>query len=573
MVFNPKLYSYSLFTALATLILIAAGGLVTSTGSGLSVPDWPLSYGGFFPPMIGGIRFEHSHRMIAATVGFLTFGLSVWVWRTQTRRFMKVLALTASLAIVAQAILGGMTVKYLLPKPISVSHACLGQAFFVLVCLISLFLSKQWKESSKTVSEKALGFTHLAWTLAAFSYCQLIAGAVVRHTGGKGLVVHLFLALFIFLHVIFLNEKMFRDRVIQRLFLTQVIWLDGLVICQIFLGLGAYFFKYAMEKGSVPGASEVLFTTAHQTCGALILANFFTLGFRAKRLLTPDPTKGMSSEYLELVKVRLTLTALIATFAGFFLASGARVDTARLLHTLLGAFLIGGGGNALNQYFERDIDRKMRRTEKRPLPSERLSPRNALVFGSLLVAAGIAEMLLFVSGLSALIGFTIFFSYVFIYTPLKRVTILNTYAGAVPGALPFVLGWVCGGGPLDATALALFLILFIWQLPHFYAIAWVYRDDYKNGGLKMLPERDPSGSDTAFQILFYSCLLLAASLLPVLVGLSGKLYLIAASIGGLALVALAADLFKRGLSRARRFISVSILYIFIILISLVADKI
>ena len=571
--FNSKLYAYSYVTAAATLVLIAAGGLVTSTGSGLSVPDWPLSYGQFFPPMIGGIRYEHSHRLIAASVGCLTFILSALLWRTETRRFMKVLALSASMVILLQAILGGLTVKYLLPKPISVSHACLGQSFFVLLCLISLFLSGEWRLPPKIVSGVATPFIRLAWTTAAFSYFQLVAGAVVRHTGGRGLIIHFFLAFFIVLHAIFLNQKMFKAPAVQRVFLSQIIWLDGLLVVQLFMGLGAYFFKYALEKGAVPGVPEILFTTVHQTCGALILANLFVLSFRASRFLVPDPVNPAHSEYLELVKVRLTLMALLATFAGFYLGSPGHMDLAKLLHTLLGAFMIGGGGNALNQFFERDIDLKMRRTKTRPLPSKKMTPKNVLVFGSLLVAAGIAEMLFFVSSLSAVVGFIIFFGYVFVYTPLKRITVLNTYAGAVPGALPLMLGWVSGGGSLGPEALSLFLILFLWQLPHFYAIAWVHREDYRNGGLKMLPERDASGRDTAFQILFFSILLVAASLLPFWLGLSGKVYLIAASVAGITLVMLAADLFRRNLSEARSFIYAALLYLLVILSFLVADKI
>ncbi len=521
--------------------------------------------------MIGGIRFEHSHRMIAATVGFLTFGLTVWILREEKRHFMKVLAACASFAVLLQAILGGLTVKYLLPKPISIGHACLGQTFFCLVCALVLFLSKEWLSPVKISSKTAFHFTRLSWTTFGFAYCQLVAGAIVRHTHGQLLVAHIFIALLILIHAVFLNIKLFSDNSIQKKFLPQLLAIDGLLFLQLFLGLGAYTFKYALEKQALPTVLEVLFTTAHQTTGALILANLLVLSLRATKLLQSENSKS-SSEYLDLIKPRVTLTALWTACCGYILASPQPFNATKFLHMLLGAFLVGAGGNALNQFHEREIDQKMTRTQERPLPSRKMEPENALIFGWLLSLSGIVEIGVFVSIYAAFIALGIFLSYVYIYTPLKKVTALNTYVGAVPGALPVLLGWVGAAGSIDAKAISLFMLLFIWQLPHFFAIAWVYREDYKKGGLQMLSRDDKSGQKTSFQILFFSFLLLLASLLPFHLELAGSLYLFAALAGGGILVVMAYNLRKIKLVHASRFVGASIIYILVIFTLLIVDK-
>jgi len=567
---QSRLFLYSAFTASATLVLILAGGLVTSTGSGLSVPDWPLSYGKFFPPMIGGIRFEHTHRLIAAFVGFCTFGLSVGLWVSEKRPFMRVLAVAASLAVITQAILGGITVKFLLPTPVSVAHACLGQSFFVLLCLVTLFLSREWKGAASEYSDSAGAFFRLCCTTAAFVYAQLIAGAVVRHTQGRGLLVHFFIAFFIVVHVFFLNYKIALDKGLVKRFLGQVALLDSLIVCQLFLGLGTYLLKFMIDKAAQPRTSEVFFATAHQTIGALILANLFVLCFRVRRLF--NGKTGSSTEFLELMKPRITFAALATTLAGYLLATNAPIEPSKLLNMLLGAFLVGGGGNALNQYFEHQIDGRMPRTAQRPLPSRRLEPSHALWFGAIVSALGVLELFIFVSPMAGFIGILIFVSYVFAYTPLKRVTPLNTYVGAVSGALPLVLGWAARGGSLGVQALSLFLLLFIWQLPHFYAIAWAYKNDYNLGGLCMMPARDEKGIETGIQIVLFSILLFVASLLPYFVGVSGSIYLAIAVLSGAAFVILAIDLMRQRLSYAKQFMTASIFYLFVLIISLVADK-
>ncbi len=570
---NKNLIRYHAFVATATLILIMAGGLVTSTGSGLSVPDWPLSYGGLFPPMVGGIRFEHSHRVIAGFVGLCTLALSVAIQCLEKRRWVRVLGWVASLAVLAQAILGGITVIYLLPTAISVAHACLAQSFFSLIACLTLFQSREWLEGKKLQSPSAKSFQRLVITTACFAFLQLVAGAVVRHTGGYGLSYHLFGAFLVFIHALFVLIKSSKDDATRALFQSQSLLLFGLVLFQLFLGLGSFVFKYYVEKQVLPTEGEILFTTAHQTLGALILMILAVMSLRSFKLLEGTSGRDLSSEYLDLMKLKIILLASLTTGVGYFMGSQGSGLGSRMFHTLMGAFLIGGGANALNQYLERDIDKKMKRTENRPIPSGNLPAKNALIFGWAIALLGLIEIFFFVDTLSGFMGLAIFVGYTFIYTPLKKITILNTYVGAIAGALPILLGWVAATGSFSSSGWSLFAILFVWQLPHFYAIAWLYRDDYQSGGLKMAPSLDTDGKKTANDIVLFTVLLLFVSLLPYAAQLVGNIYLAGALISGLSLTWLSVRLKISRLRNPKPFVAASIYYLIVLIIFIVVDKI
>ncbi|OGW82455.1 MAG: hypothetical protein A3C47_03730 [Omnitrophica bacterium RIFCSPHIGHO2_02_FULL_51_18] len=283
---NRLVHSYSKFLSAVTLVLIIAGGLVTSTESGLSVPDWPLSYGQFFPPMVGGIRFEHTHRLIAGIVGILTFVLLGLLLKNEGRGWVKCLGAAAALAVVLQAILGGLTVIYLLPTPVSVAHACLGQTFFSLVVSLVLFTSKEWATAPKIASENSESLKRLLATTFFFVCLQLIAGSVVRHAHGRTLNLHALLAFLIAIHVLFILVRILRDADLQPL-VNHVLLLTGLVTLQVFSGGGAYLLTLVIEKAAYPRTSEVLITTAHQSIGAVILATTLLLMLRSFRLLKP----------------------------------------------------------------------------------------------------------------------------------------------------------------------------------------------------------------------------------------------------------------------------------------------
>ena len=279
-----RLHNYSKFVVFFTFCLIVAGGLVTSTGSGLSVPDWPLSYGRAFPPMIGGIRFEHTHRVIAGLTGILTLILTTALLRAEKRSWMRALGVLAFLAVIAQAVLGGLTVIYLLPTPVSVAHAALGQIFFTLLCSMTFFLSSEYENSSRILGVNVASLRRLLVATAVFVVLQLIAGSWVRHTAGHGMNIHFALAFLIFLHTLFIVFKVSKEPSLHKL-LHHTFFLVFLVMGQVFLGLGTYWLKFHMKMSS---GSEALTATAHQATGALVLATVVVLALRSFRLFQEE---------------------------------------------------------------------------------------------------------------------------------------------------------------------------------------------------------------------------------------------------------------------------------------------
>jgi protoheme IX farnesyltransferase len=278
--------------------------------------------------------------------------------------------------------------------------------------------------------------------------------------------------------------------------------------------------------------------------------------------------------FSELVKARLTLLVLITTLVGFYVGARGAMDWALMIHTLLGTALLACGAAALNQLIEREHDAKMRRTEGRPLPSGRLQPDTVLLFGGFSSMAGLIYLALGVNLLTSLLGAVTLVTYVFVYTPLKRVTWLNTTVGAIPGALPPLMGWTAATGELTGAGWALFAILFFWQIPHFLAIAWMYRDEYAKAGFVMLPGVDPTGERTAHQAVSHAIGLLIVSLCPVLFRVAGATYFVGAVLIGLVFLA-AAFAFARQLNvpRARQLFFASIIYLPLLLGLMVFDKI
>ena len=286
-----------------------------------------------------------------------------------------------------------------------------------------------------------------------------------------------------------------------------------------------------------------------------------------------DVPASRAFDFWTLTKPRLNLLVLITTLAGLYLASPDGVPLPLLLHTVIGTALVAGGAAALNQVWERDTDRLMRRTSWRPLPQGRLRLREGAWFGVGLSAAGIAQLALAVNGVAASVAAATLLSYVVVYTPLKTRSSLATLIGAVPGALPPVIGWAAATGEITRPAIVLFGIVFLWQMPHFLAIAWMYRDDYARAGIPMLPVLEPDGRRTGRQALLYAAALWPVSLLPATVGLAGAPYSIVATALGFAFIWLGA-LFARDRSTAsaRRLFVFSLLYLSLLWGALVIDR-
>ncbi|HYC91327.1 MAG TPA: heme o synthase [Thermoanaerobaculia bacterium] len=277
------------------------------------------------------------------------------------------------------------------------------------------------------------------------------------------------------------------------------------------------------------------------------------------------------SDYLELSKSRIVFMVVITTASGFLFAA-RHVDPLLLLHALIGTALVAAGTNALNQYVEREHDAKMHRTRTRPLPAGRITPRAALLFSAAIAVIGTLYLGLLVNWLTAFLGAFTLTSYIFVYTPLKRVSTLCTIIGAIPGAVPPLMGWTAATNEAGLGGWIAFAILFLWQLPHFMAISWMYRDDYARGGFAMLSVRDNNGAAVAREAILYSLALLAVSVLPWFFGLSGMAYLIGATLCGAAMLAASVRFFfDRGVRNARSLFMFSNLYLLTVMLLLVVD--
>jgi heme o synthase len=267
-------------------------------------------------------------------------------------------------------------------------------------------------------------------------------------------------------------------------------------------------------------------------------------------------------DYIELTKPRITWLILMSTGIGYYFGLRGSFSLWSLLHTVIGTGLIASGTAALNQWFEREADRKMRRTKDRPIPSGRLNPTPALIFGVILSIAGFGDLWLGCNPLAAILGAATLFSYLFLYTPLKQRTPLSTTIGAFPGAMPPMIGYAAAKGAITAEAWILFAILFLWQFPHFYSIAWMYREDYARAGICMLPVVKPDGRRTAAEIVIYGLALIPVSMIPTLLGMSGRIYMFGALLAGLYFLYSGIRVaWERTALRARYVLLVSVFYL------------
>ena len=291
--YNAWLHGYATFIAGATFLLIIAGGLVTSNDAGLSVPDWPTSFGTFrMPRMVGGVLYEHGHRMIAATVGLLTVILAVWAWRREPRRWVRRLAGVAVLTVIAQGVLGGITVLFYLPVAVSVGHATLAQTFFCIMASLALFTARDWRWDEPRIEDLAApSLRHLAVATPGAIYIQLILGAAFRHNG-FGILPHIVVAMVVTLLVTWMATRIFSRFSTEKRLVRAMGLLLGLVIVQVFLGIGAYMMRLASRDAPQPLPPVVNVTTAHVAVGALVLASSVLLALQIFRRVAARQTSG-----------------------------------------------------------------------------------------------------------------------------------------------------------------------------------------------------------------------------------------------------------------------------------------
>lgn len=284
-------------------------------------------------------------------------------------------------------------------------------------------------------------------------------------------------------------------------------------------------------------------------------------------------------DFARLGKPGLTALAVVATFFGYWMGAAGELQPGVLLGTLMGALAIGAGANALNQYLERDRDALMERTRDRPLPAGRLTPVEAHCFGFLSAWCGLGFLVIYAGSIPAAAGLVTLLLYLYVYTPLKAISPWSTIVGAVPGALPVLIGWTAATGTISTTGaigktgLCLFAIVFVWQIPHFMAIGWYYRDDYRRAGYPIWPVVDASGIKTGLQAVIFSLILIPVSLLPTMVGAAGSTYLIGALVSGFLMVIVAlAMTVSRSASSARRLFWMSIVYLPVVMALMMLDK-
>jgi protoheme IX farnesyltransferase len=489
-------------------------------------------------------------------------------------------------------------------------HAFMAQLFFGLTVGLAVLTSPGWLSGSDLKSQtsdwKGVSIRHWCAASTAAIYVQLILGAAFRHRG-IGIIPHVVGAIVVTVLVAWTAFSVFRHYAQVASLKRPAALAGGSLAIQMILGVAAYLARVASYDDPQPLQPMVGLTVAHLAGGAAVLAAMLVLTLRAFQTLktqdsrpkTQDGSEDRRSRiedrnrslsildppsstldfrrgswvlglrsYLELTKPRITLLILLTAVAGFWMGSKSPLDLVGLLHTAVGIGLLSAGIATLNQYLERKLDGLMMRTASRPLPSQRLTPAKALWFGATMAVGAEIYLAFLVNPLTAVLGLIALGSYLFVYTPLKTRTTLCTAIGAIPGAMPPLMGWTAARGELGIEAWILFSILFLWQFPHFLSIAWLYRDDYARAGIRMLPVVEREGKVTGEQIVAYSFMLLPVSLLPALLGLSGPVYLFGALALGLvflyvsirAAVALRHS-FKAGYRDARRLLLASVVYL------------
>lgn len=627
MVNHQRLHYFAVLTAIATIGLIIAGATVTSTGSGDAVPDWPLSYGTLTPPMIGGILYEHTHRLVAGFTGLLIAVLAFWLWRVKAGRTLQWLGFAALAGVILQASLGGLRVLLVsteavqetalrvtgagavepLRIAVAVTHAFMAQTILCFLFAIAVITSKTWQKfpSDSLLPQSGRKIFRASLVFAGLIFLQLLLGALVRHSGA-GLIIPDFPLSFGNLIPPFgnlphnpaapfpltLRELQFKVGIhFAHRVMALVIFGTVLYICLIFrktpwikhlsrMLLSLTVLQIMLGALNIWTAKPVSTTVAHVAVGAILLGGSITLALFSRRLIASKetgrkfPPKVKARGYLELTKPRLTLLVIFSALTGYCLGSPESIEIVGLFSALLGIGLASAGALALNQYAEREYDARMARTRQRPLPAGRLKPVEALAFGTFLCVSAVIYLVVAVNLLTGFLVMITILSYLFAYTPLKRVSYLNTAVGAVSGALPIVCGWTAARNALTVESAILFGILFFWQFPHFLSIALLYKDDYQQAGYKMLPFQKNGIRRTNRHIIVACAVLLMVSVLPVTVGLTGKVYLAIALLSGCVFLAcgISVALYQTG-AFARRLMFASFMYPLLVWGTMIADRI
>lgn len=597
-------------TIFLTYLLIILGGLVHNTGSALSCPDWPLCYGQIVNTSSENLFLEQMHRFLASAIGFLSLIIFV-----SNRKFKKSYSSVyrfslATFALVSlQGVLGLSTFLYKLPTLISTTHLAFSLIFFC--CLLSLknewklafegnFISTNDSESLKLSYNSSIR-DGIFFSIVMVAI-QIFLGAVMRHSGagstcgiGSTLfqclfretgellfwssnpkvqlsLIHRYTAIFTFVTVVWNAVK-----VLLLAMRTTDLSKDNKVSYILHSGSLVFLIIVQAVSGSLVSRSSISVfpTTLHLSCASLIIWNLWSLRNKIRNLelsLFKEIKHTFVSDILEITKLRLGTLVVITIVVGIFAAPG-NINFFRAILSLVLMTMVVCGATTLNCYIERDIDKNMERTKNRALPSGRMKPATALIIGYSLLAISLPLLVAYVNWPTMILSLIAAVLYLFAYTPMKLKSEAALFVGAIPGAIPPVMGWTTVTGKIDAMSLILFSILFIWQVPHFLAIAMYHAEDYDAANIKVYPNKigfDKSKRD----IFLYTIILVLSSLGPYFIGYSGSAYRnIALVCGGLFLFLSSLGFFIKEndalLSWARKYFWASIIYLPILLASLI----
>ncbi len=580
----------ALVSASATFLLIVLGGVVRATGAGLACPDWPLCHGRIIPPLEPLVLIEYSHRLAASLVGILTLALVISaVRRFSVRSDAARLSIVAVLLLAVQIVLGGLTVRHELSAWIVVAHLGTAMAFFgTLVAIAVLAMLGPAARSQRD------GFWKLALSSLGATYVLVLIGGYVSASGAglacpdwplcygrllpslQGPVAvhfyHRVAAGLVGLLIVTSAAAAYRTQVRRPQLLAASAVAVGLFILQVILG--ALNVEYRL-------ADSV--TTSHLATAAALFASLVVLLVLARRVpevepertAGPEPSRRVARvlDYVALTKPRIMILLLVTALAAMLIAAPGQVSPWVIIATLVGGALASGSASAVNQLLERDIDALMARTRRRPVAAGRVEPAFALAFAILLGFVAFAVLSVFVNLLSAVLAIGGLVFYVLVYTVwLKRITPQNIVIGGAAGAVPPLVGWAAATGRIELPALILFLIVFLWTPPHFWALSLYRRDDYARAGVPMLPV--VAGDEvTRRQIVIYTVVLVTASLLLSPFGGMGWVYTVAAVVCGGLFVGLAVDTWRQKTARsAVRLFGYSILYLGLLFGAMVADR-
>jgi heme o synthase len=547
-------------TTAATFLLIAVGGLVRATDSGLGCPDWPRCFGKLTPPPSLHAWIEHSHRLVAAVVIVLVALTLILAWTTRQSRAIRWAAVGALAMVIAQAVLGAIVVWAKLEAESVTLHLATALALVALLELITF--RSRWpvqvavdpgRSGAPDRPARSRRFARLAMAGAGLTYAQMLVGSTVTgHEAGLAYPLHVLvpdlglsaaqiqfghrlLAVVVGIVVVVTYARARRTQRAHPTVTRLAGYAAGLVVVQVALGIA-----------NVANRLSALTVVPHLAVGSLLWGTMFALVLHADRFAgtgereraEPEPvpartTRESLTTYFLLTKPRIIELLLITTVPTMFLAKRGIPSPWLVLTTLFGGSLSAASANVINCYLDRDIDSAMRRTRRRPLPARQVAPEDALRFGLVLGVAGFVWLWATVNLLSASLATAAILFYVFVYTlGLKRRTTQNIVIGGAAGAVPVLVGWTAVTGRIELPALVLFAIIFYWTPPHFWALSLRYREDYEAAGVPMLPVvRGPK--ETSHQILYYTLLLVAVTLLMYPAGRMGVIYLVAAlGLGG-----------------------------------------